>query len=65
MVSHTIMTVIQCMIMTYVLTIEQVQTLQPMGSLSRATCDDDVLTESSRENPLIILPFMATSFLNA
>ena len=67
MVSHTIM------IMTYVLTIGQVQTLQPVAvpiysakrgilpqhwpkvsnaSLSRATCDDDVLTKSSPENPI-------------
>ena len=52
MVSHTIMTIIQCMIMAYVLTIGQVQTLQPVdASLSRATCDD-VLTKSSWENPI-------------
>ena len=39
--------------MTYVLTIGQVQTLQPVDtSLSRATYDDDVLTKSSRENPV-------------
>ena len=42
-----------CMIMTYVLTIGQVQTLQPVdASLSRATYDDDVLIKSSRENPV-------------
>ena len=47
------MTIIQCMIMAYVLTIEQVQTLQTMdASLSRDTCDDEVLTKSSWENPI-------------
>ena len=41
------------MIMTYVLTIGQVQTLQPVDvSLPRATYDDDVLTKSSCENPV-------------
>ena len=39
---------VMCMITTYMLTIEQVQTLQPMdASLSRATYDDDVLSKSS------------------
>ena len=61
MVSHTIMTIIQCMIMAYVLTIGQVQTLQPVdASLSRATCDDPSLAER-----ILLLPSMATSFLNA
>ena len=64
MVSHTIMTIIQCMIMAYVLTIGQVQTLQPVDvSLSRATCDDDV--SPSLNERILLLPFMATSFLNA
>ena len=52
------MTIIQCMIMAYVLTIEQVQILQTVDS--RATCDDDdddddddVLTmKSSWGNPI-------------
>ena len=51
------MTIIQCMIMAYALTIGQVQTLQPVdASLHRTTCDDDVLTKSSlkssSENPI-------------
>ena len=62
MVSHTIMTIIQCMIMAYVLTIGQVQTLQPVdASLSRATCYDDILT--SLAGRILLLPaFMVTSF---
>ena len=41
------------MIRTYVLTIGQVQTLQPVdASLFRSTYDDDVLTKSSCENPV-------------
>ena len=51
MVSHTIMTIIQCMIMAYVLTIGQVQTLQPVdASLSWAIRDDDVLTKSGLQS---------------
>ena len=69
MVSHTIMTIIQCMIMAYVLTIGQVQTLQPEdASLSRATCgDDNVLTKSSLSlaERMLLQPSMTTSFLNA
>ena len=66
MVSHTIMTIIQCMIMAYMLTTGQVQTLQPVdASLSKATCDDDVLTKSIFTFNPITACIMATSFLNA
>ena len=61
MISHTLMTIIQCMIMTYVLTTGQVQTLQPvdyfLGQLLM------MMSSPSLAERILLLPFMATSWL--
>ena len=61
-VSHTIMTIIQCMIMAYVLTIGQVQTLQPVDASLSTTV---LVAMTSLAERILLLPFMATSFANA
>ena len=66
MVSHTIMTIIQCMIMAYVLTHNQVLTksCSPWTLLSPGLLVTMMSSPSLAER-IILLPFMATSFLNA
>ena len=61
MVSHTIMIIIQCMIMAYVLTIGQVQTLTLLTPVLLVT----MMSSPSLAERILLLPFMATSFLNA
>ena len=64
MVSHTIMTIIQCMIMVYVLTIGQVKPCSPWTLLSPGLFVTMMSSPSLAER-ILLLPSMATSFLNA